>query len=257
MATATKLSARDLIGYAIDAIFRHFGTLLGLCAPSLLIVIAAAVVGRILFPPAAEPNGASDFAGPLPYIVMLATLVANVALIPAFTGWHRLLILGDARRENGRAYGWDRREWRYFGVLFGIWCLMFLVNVIANLLVIVTGAGVAAVAISLAVIAIYLGIWAHLGLALPAAALGGRPKLAEIGKLVEGNAGKIALGLGAVWLLLGVAGAVIVFVLTYATSSIGSVFLVFIFAMLFYYLGLVASVGVLSRAYAQLAAPRT
>lgn len=250
----TKLSALGLVAYALRAIPANFGVLAGLCAPALLIVIGGAVIGRLYFPSPPDAEGPmAELAGPLP-ILGFAGLVANVALIPAFTGWHRHLILGDATRENGRAFGWDMREWRYLGIVFGIWCLMFLTNIVANLMISILASPALIVPVALTAIAVYLLIWATFGLALPAAALGHRRSMAEIGRMVAGNKMKIALGLGWTWLLLGLAAVVATVVMTFVAEIVGGIFLTFVFVMLFYYLALVASVGVLSRAYVLLAA---
>ena len=251
MTNEPTLSARDLIGYALRAMLGNLGVLVGLCAPALLIIVASAALGRLFYP---DP-GAAGLNGALPFL-MVGTFVANVALVPAFTGWHRLLIQGDARRPNGRAYGWDRHEWRYFGVLVAIWCLMFAVNIVVNLALTMAQSPVMLVVGVLSLLAAYLTIWANLGLALPAAAMGDRRRIGEILRLAEGNTRKIAMGLGAIWVLLVAVGVIGATLLSLLSAALGGVYLVFVFGMLFYYVGLVASVGVLSRAYVLLAGPK-
>jgi hypothetical protein len=245
----SPLSARDLISYTLRSIFGNFSTLVGLCAPALLVLVAAGVAARILFP--VDPEGQITAALPM---LATATLIANIALIPAFTGWHRLLILGDARRDNGRAFGWDRREWRYLGYLLGIWAMMLVVNIAVGLLgQMLAGAGAVGSGLIL-VIALtgYLAIWSNIGMALPAAAMNDKRRMGEVVAFVKGYASSIAFGLAGIWLILGVIGSLLVFAATAMGAAIGSVYLVFIAIMLFYYVGLVASVGVLSRAYSVL-----
>jgi hypothetical protein len=238
------LSARDLISYTLRSIFGNFSTLVGLCAPALLVLVAAGVAARILFP--VDPEGQIGEALPL---LATATLVANIALIPAFTGWHRLLILGDARRDNGRAFGWDRREWRYLGYLLGIWAMMLVVNIAVGLLGQMLAGAVGSGLILVIALTGYLAIWSNMGMALPAAAMNDNRRMGEVVAFVKGYAGSIALGLAGIWLILGVFGFLLVFAAMAMGAAIGSVYLVFIAIMLFYYVGLVASVGVLSRAY--------
>ncbi|MGZ0187383.1 MAG: hypothetical protein ACKVH0_05145, partial [Alphaproteobacteria bacterium] len=98
----------------------------------------------------------------------------------------------------------------------------------------------------------YLAIWSNMGMALPAAAMNDNRRMGEVVAFVKGYAGSIALGLAGIWLILGVFGFLLVFAATAMGAAIGSVYLVFIAIMLFYYVGLVASVGVLSRAYSLL-----
>ena len=248
------LSARDLISYTLRSIFVNFSTLIGLCAPALLVLVAAVVAARILFPVAPESQigeALPMLAGEALPMLAVATLIANVVLIPAFTGWHRLLILGDAQRDNGRAFGWDRREWRYVGYLLGIWAMMIVVNVVVSLLsMMLAGAGAfTAMLITLVALAGYLAIWANMGVALPAAAMNDNRRMVEVMALVKGQAGSIAFGLAGIWALMGIAGFLLVLAVTAMGTAIGSVYIVFVAIMLFYYVGLVASVGVLSRAY--------
>lgn len=245
MTAGVTLSAADMVGYALKAMLRNAGALVGLCSPSLLIIVGAAVAGRMLYPPEAE----GEMPGGLP-LLMFASLAANVALVPAFTGWHRLLILGDVSRgAAGGAYGWDRREWRYFAALIGIWCLMFAINIAANIVVSLAPSGLTFAFAIVATVAGYLAVWANLGLGLPAAALGDGRKFSELNKLAGGNLRRIAFAIGAVWLTLLVGGGLIAAAVGAALMTFGSIYLVFVLGMLFYYVGLVGSVGVLSRAY--------
>lgn len=243
--TGVKLSAPDLAGYALKTMWLRRRALLGLCAPALLVIVAAAVVGRILYP--------ADIEGELQNAYMLlalASLIASVALVPSFTGWHRLLITGDMDRGNGRGpYGWDRREWRYFTILLGIWCLMLATNIVANLILSMAPSTATGLVALIVIIAGYLTIWANLGLGLPAAALDDQRRIGEILLLAKGNFGQIALALAGVWIMLLLTGGVAVMLAGTALIALGSVYLFFVLAMLIYYVGLVGSVGVLSRAY--------
>lgn len=252
MSSEVKLSSPDLAIYALKAMVKRRNALLGLCAPSLLIVVAAAVIGRVLFP--ADVEGELPAAVPL---LMIASLAANVALVPAFTGWHRLLIQGDLDRGDGRgkALGWDGREWRYFRILIGIWLMMFVINIGANIVMTIIPNMVTFIFVFVATLGSYLAVWANLGLALPAAALGDGRKLRELLQLAEGNLAQIGLGIGGVWIVLLMLGVFGTMAAGAALLTFGSVYLVFVMGMLFYYIGLVGSVGVLSRAYDLLTRP--
>jgi pheromone shutdown protein TraB len=102
------------------------------------------------------------------------------------------------------------------------------------------------------VISGYAFIWAKLGLAMPAAALGNQTGFVDAMALAKGNTAQIAQALIVTWLTLGFLGAILVMALTALGTAVGSQYLVFVGVLLFYYLSLVASVGVLSRAYSAL-----
>jgi hypothetical protein len=102
------------------------------------------------------------------------------------------------------------------------------------------------------VISGYAFIWAKLGLAMPAAALGNQTGFVDAMGLVKGYTAQIAQALIVTWLTLGFLGAILVMALTALGAAVGSQYLVFVGVLLFYYLSLVASVGVLSRAYSVL-----
>jgi hypothetical protein len=102
------------------------------------------------------------------------------------------------------------------------------------------------------VISGYAFIWAKLGLAMPAAALGNQIGFVDAMALVKGHTAQIAQALIVTWLTLGLLGAILVMALTALGAAVGSQYLVFVGVLLFYYLSLVASVGVLSRAYSVL-----
>jgi hypothetical protein len=102
------------------------------------------------------------------------------------------------------------------------------------------------------VISGYAFIWAKLGLAMPAAALGNQIGFVDAMCLVKGYTAQIAQALIVTWLTLGFLGAILVMALTTLGAAVGSQYLVFVGVLLFYYLSLVASVGVLSRAYSVL-----
>lgn len=243
--TGVNLSAPDLAGYALKTMWLRRRALLGLCAPALLVIVAAAVIGRILYP--ADIEGGLQNAYKL---LALASLIANVALVPSFTGWHRLLITGDMARGPGRGpYGWDRREWRYFAILLGIWCLMLATNIVANIIFSFAPSTAMALAAFIIIVVGYLTIWANIGLGLPAAALDDRRRFSEILPLAKGSFGQIALALAGVWAILLLIGGVAVALAATALIALGNVYLFFVLAMIYYYVGLVGSVGVLSRAY--------
>ncbi len=248
-----KLSPFHLIGYATTAFVRNFGTLLGLTAPGLLVFVAAAVVGRLLLPPgaAAEAQLALGEAG---IVLSLGMLATNLALIPAFTGWHRLLILGEARRENGRTFGWDGREWRYLRNLISIWLVSVGVNLVARLLAPAAEATPAlAIVIVVTLLFCHLWIWAIGGMTLPAAALNDGRSFADIVNLLQGNVNRIGLALIGIGLLIGFVGFLLIMTLSAIGLASGSVYLSFVMTFLLYFIGLFAVVSVLSRAYALLA----
>jgi len=239
-----KLSIGGLARYALKSMLGRFGPLLGLCAPALLIVIASAVIGRVM-----SPSEDMEGFGAFTVAISIGSLLASVAMIPAFTGWHRLLILGDLRRENGRAFGWDRREWQYLFRMLQIWLAMFVAQLIVGAIVKVAGAQEAAIVGSLVVLAIYLAIWGSLGLGLPAAALSDPRSMGELAKAADGNVRRIAAALAIVWVAVTVVGMALGALLTVVGAALESPYLILVFGVMFYNLGVVASVGVLSRAY--------
>jgi hypothetical protein len=87
---------------------------------------------------------------------------------------------------------------------------------------------------------------------MPAAALGKQTGFIEAIELAKGHTAQLAQALISTWLILGILGGILVMALTALGAVIGSQYLVFVGVLLFYYLSLVASVGVLSRAYSVL-----
>lgn len=252
--TAKILSVKDLISYALGNLFSRFGTLLTLCTPSLLVLVICAVMARLAVPPTGTDTGLEAELLSIIGYMSFGSLFATLALVPAFTGWHRLLITGNVRRENGRFFGWDIREWRYLGRLLAIWFCMMGVNIMTQFLapLFMAGSVIGAVIMAVLVISAYAFIWAKLGLAMPAAALGEQTGFIEAMELAKGHTAQLAQALISTWLILGILGGILVMALTALGAAIGSQYLVFVGVLLFYYLSLVASVGVLSRAYSVL-----
>jgi hypothetical protein len=114
------------------------------------------------------------------------------------------------------------------------------------------GSVIGAVIMAVLVVSAYAFIWAKLGLAMPAAALGKQTGFIEAIELAKGHTAQLAQALISTWLILGILGGILVMALTALGAVIGSQYLVFVGVLLFYYLSLVASVGVLSRAYSVL-----
>lgn len=251
MTNGHTLSVRDLVGYAIGSIFRHFGTLIALCAPAFLLIVAAAVYGRLSAPPPTAADGMEAMQAGGVGILLVVSIFAGLLMIPAFTGWHRLLVTGSVRREDGTVIGWDRREWRYLGLTVLIWALMTLTNIGANVVVGLTGGSAAvAVLVTIAAFAIYLAIWSKVGMNLPAAALGDPRSRADIADLVGEEAGRVAMGLAGVWLVLIFGGTLVIMALSFVVAAIGGgLYIFFVLAIMLYYLAWIAMVGVLSRAY--------
>ena len=248
------LSVRDLMGYALSNLFTRFGTLLTLCTPSLLVLVLFAVMARLAVPPAESTKGLESELLTIIGHMSFGSLFATLALVPAFTGWHRLLVTGEVRRENGRLFGWDIREWRYLGRLITIWLCMMAINIVTQIFapVLMASSVFGMIITAVFVISGYAFIWAKLGLAMPAAALGNQTGFVDAMGLAKGYTAQIAQALIVTWLTLGFLGAILVMALTALGTAVGSQYLVFVGVLLFYYLSLVASVGVLSRAYSVL-----
>lgn len=252
MSPAVRLSARRLIAYAILNMVRRFRTLVGLCAPGLLIVLAAGLIGRFIDVP---EDG--TFPPSLMALIVTASLAANVAMVPAFTGWHRLLLQPNPGHDGGkRLYGWDAREWRYFRILMLLWAAMMAINIIGSMVLSILGEGRGpAVIMSFLTLTAYIYAWARIGLVLPPAALGHGRTIREMGEIARGNVGAVAYALAGIWFLITLFGVALVVVMSALGAALGgSLLLVLTFVIGFYYLALVASVGVLSAAYAELTA---
>ena len=244
------LSALGLTSYALRQVPRHFGALAGLLAPAILILIAAAALVPNLWPQPVPNSEEPVASGGAAAMLLIAIVAANLALIPALTGWHRLIVLPDPTRANGRLYGWSRVEWRYLGKLLAIWLVTVVVNIIGGVVLnILGGSPFATVLLNFLLLVAAAFVWAHMGLALPATAIGGNPRFREVGELVGENLTRIALGLFAVWFVAGIFITVIILGAFYIGEAIGSSYIIYIAAVCSYFVAIFASAAVLSRAY--------
>ncbi|MEQ9125765.1 MAG: hypothetical protein RIM80_24730, partial [Alphaproteobacteria bacterium] len=112
----TSLTAKNLISYAIWAIWAGRGILAKLSVVPALLLVTGAVLSTGAWsgetPPVAEDGVPAPPSG-LALFGMLLYFLGAVASVPTLTGWHRLVILSSPERSAGRLYGWDGREWRY------------------------------------------------------------------------------------------------------------------------------------------------
>lgn len=123
MSASVDRSARLPVGEMLAATWHEgragFGTYASLCIIPLSAVLLLRL-GQAVYEPRSllDPGGWSDeveWSSKL-FLMLLAEAVTILALVPAFTAWHRYLALGPADPAVRLSYSFGDEEWRYLNV---------------------------------------------------------------------------------------------------------------------------------------------
>lgn len=177
------------MGFALWSLAANARLLPRLCLPSLFL----ALVGVLMLGNAETAVRSGYGSSAIALAGYFCFVAAGVAMTPAITGWHRLLINGSADRGDGSLYGWDWLEWRYFARWLSLAAMLALVAT-AIFAVMTFAAGDEDLAAPLVMVAM-AGVAARFGLMLPAAAVGDSVGFARASAMVAGSAIRLTLAL--------------------------------------------------------------
>ncbi len=129
-----RITTGALLREAFRTIFDNIPLALKLIAPAMGVALLAGLMRWQIFGAATADESASIFSELFHFVLGLALgAIELLVFVPAATAWHRFTTFGSIDRGDGRAIGWDAREWRF--CLY--WVIVFWIGVSLILVVIV------------------------------------------------------------------------------------------------------------------------
>lgn len=202
--TAAPLPVLPIVAAAFRSLREHLSAFLRLFWFPFLALTAAELTTRLVSTRSLDPFETAQDASMLGG-AMLAMMLATLAMVPAATAWHRLILFGPQAEPPRFRLG--RRELRY-GLYLLLYCALVIVAAVPAGMVVFFGAiGLVALGVpvgypdiqSLLAVAAFIGMLAalfatvRLFLLFPGIAIGQGMGLRQAGRASRGNQGRLFL----------------------------------------------------------------